>query len=325
MGHPDQLYGTRLVRMVDGPGDGIRAIEVWNAAGLRFDVLVDRGFDVHRVEYRGRSLHWAGPPGLRSRFAYEPEGWGWLRSFHGGLLVTCGLEHVLFPIERKTPEYHFPFEKVDRFGLHGRIANEGGGILAREIMEEEPVIRLKGEVVQASLYGENLWLRREIQVPVFAPEIRIFDTVINSGFSRTHHELLYHINLGYPLVDAGTRIELYSRGGVETLEATEPQPGFVEQVTSHDLAADEEGFARATVLNESAGLGLELSYRADTLPNFFLWYMMGEGPYVIGLEPSTVEREPRRDPETMSYLEPGEEVRYESRYRVLEGERTARG
>lgn len=327
LGHPDQLFGTRLIRVIDGQGDGTRAIEVWNAAGLRFDVLVDRGFDIHRVEYQGSSLHWTGPPGIRSRFTYEPGELGWLRNFHGGLLVTCGLEHVLFPTKRKTPEYNFPLDKVDEFGLHGRISNEGGEVLARELIEDAngPMIRLKGEVVQASLYGENLWLQREIRVPIFAPEIKIFDTVTNSGFSPTHHELLYHINLGYPLIDTNSKIELTSRVGTQTLETTEPQPGFVEQVTEHDLLVDEEGFAQASVFNHAAGLGLELRYRADTLPNFMLWYMMGEGPYVIGFEPSTVGREPQRDPEMMSYLEPGGTVRYEAHFRALGKEEMTHG
>lgn len=87
IGHPDQLFGSRLVRVADGPGDGIRMLEVWNAAGLRLDVLVDRGFDIHGVTYRGWPLHWLGPQAMRSRFVYEPQGWGWLRSFHGGLQV----------------------------------------------------------------------------------------------------------------------------------------------------------------------------------------------------------------------------------------------
>ncbi|HZD67646.1 MAG TPA: DUF4432 family protein [Actinomycetes bacterium] len=321
-GHPDQLYGTRMVRVVDGPGDGLRAIEVWNAAGLRLDVLVDRGFDVHRVEYRGRSLHWTGPPGMRSRFAYEPEGWGWLRSFHGGLLVTCGLEHVRLPIERPTPEYYFPAREHQHFGLHGRVANEGGAVLARELLDDgdEPRLRLKGEVVQASLYGENLWLWREIEVPLFAPELRVNDVVSNRGFSPTHHELLYHINLGYPLVDAGTTVELHGRGRPETMVVSEPRPGFVEQVTSHELAAGEDGLAVAVVRNPQLDLALELAYGAASLPHFYLWYMMGEGPFVIGLEPSSVGPQPDRDPATMSTLAPGASVRYQARFRVLDGQ-----
>jgi hypothetical protein len=319
-GHPDQLYGTRLVRIVDGPGDGIRAIEVWNATGLRLEVLVDRGFDIHRVEHRGRPLHWVGPPGLRSRFAYEPQGWGWLRNFHGGLLVTCGLAHVLLPDDRKTPEYNFAVDKLEHFGLHGRVANEGGEVLVREVIEDggEPRIRIKGEVIEASLYGENLWLHREIEVPLFEPSIRITDMVTNRGFARTHHEYLYHINVGYPLVDAGTTVHLPARGGTQTLTVTEPQRNVAEQVTGHELVVDAEGRARAAVWNGRAGFGLELRYSAATLPHFFVWYMMGEGPYVIGLEPATVDRPTMRDPATMTYLQPGESAHYEARFTVLE-------
>lgn len=319
-GHLDQAFGTRLVRIIDGPGDGIRAIEVWNAVGLRFEVLVDRGFDIHRVEHRGRPLHWVGPPGLRSRFAYEPQGWGWLRSFHGGLLVTCGLEHVLLPIERKTAEYNFAVDKLDHFGLHGRVANEGASVLQREIVETDngPRIRLKGEVIQAALYNENLSMMREIEVPLFRPQIRILDVVTNRGFYPTHHEFLYHINLGYPLVDAGATVRFDGRRGAETLTVTEPQPNFAEQVSAHELAVDNQGFSHAAVWNDDVRLGLELRYSADTLPNFFLWYMMGEGPYVIGMEPSTVTRPPKTDPASFTYLKPGESVRYQAEFAVFE-------
>jgi hypothetical protein len=319
-GHPDQLYGTRLVRIVDGPGDGIRMIQVWNAAGLRFEVLVDRGFDIHRVEHRGRPLHWVGPQGLRSRFAYEPQGWGWLRNFHGGLLVTCGLASVLLPHDRKTPEYNFAVDKLEHFGLHGRVANEGGEVLVREVIDDggEPRIRIKGEVIEASLYGENLWLRREIEVPLFTPAIRITDVVTNRGFAKTHHEYLYHVNLGYPLVDDGTTVHVDASGGPQTLTVMEPQPSFAEQVAGYDLAVDREGLARAAVWNGRERFGLELRYSAATLPHFFTWYMMAEGPYVIGLEPATVDRPTVRDPATMTYLQPGESARYEARFTVFE-------
>jgi hypothetical protein len=318
LGHPDQLYGTRLVRIADGPGDGIRAVEIWNAVGLRLDVLVDRGFDIHRFEHRGRALNWVGPPGLRSRFAYEPDEWGWLRSFHGGLLVTCGLEHTRLPIHRPTPEYYFPLPKTDRFGLHGRVANEGGELLARVVDEDgaEPAIRLRGRVTQATLYGENLWLERELEVPLWRSELRIKDTVVNRGFSPTHHELLYHVNLGYPLVDAGTRVSFETSEHEQlAFEVTEPQPGFIEQMTTRQLAAGPDGFARVEVVNAAAQLGLEFCYRVDTLPYFSLLHMFGEGRYFVGLEPASVGQE--RDLE-LDYLEPGASARYEAVVRVLE-------
>jgi hypothetical protein len=314
IGHPDQLYGTRLVGLLDGGGVGCRAVEVWNAAGLRFDVLVDRGFDVHRAEYRGRAIQWTGPPGLRSRFAYEPQGFGWLRNFHGGLVMTCGLDNVLAPVDRPTPENHRPMGGDVHFGLHGRVANESASLLTREVREEgpDPAVVLRGLVVQAALFGENLWLDRTIEVPLFEPEIHISDTVLNRGFAPTHHELLYHVNLGYPLVDAGTRVEI-AEG--DELVVVDPEPAKDELVTDHQPGRDADGLARVTV-RSTAGLGLELSYSAAPLPFFQAWYMMGEGAYAIGLEPNTVGREP--DPEHLTYLEPDQRVSYSLGFRVFE-------
>lgn len=318
VGHPDQLYGTRLVRVVDGPGDGVRALEIWNAVGLRCEILVDRGFDLHRVEHHGRPLQWTGPPGLRSRFAFEPHGWGWLRNFHGGLLMTCGLEHVLLPIDRPTPEYQLPVDEPVHFGLHGRVANEGASLIAQEIVEDarEPVIRVRGRVVQASLFRENLWLERTIEIPLFAAAIRVRDIVVNAGFAPTNHELLYHINLGYPLVDDGTTVRI--AGEDEPIVATAPQPGFAEVVTEHDVSSRDDGAPQVTVLAPD-GLELSLRFSTSSLPHFYVWYMVGEGAYAIGLEPSTVRRErPSLSPTT--FLQPGERCAYALEFSVDDGE-----
>jgi hypothetical protein len=316
VGHQDQLFGTRLSRVVDGPGDGIRLLHVWTAAGLTFDIAVDRGFDLYRAAYRGQNVDWVGPPGLRSRFAYEPGQWGWLRSFHGGLMTTCGLDHILFPIERSVPEYHFPVERNIDFGLHGRVANEGADIVSRELVagNNGPQIRIRGLVTQAAVYGETLALERELTVPAFASEIGIIDTVMNRGFNPTRHEMLYHINLGYPLVDSGAVVDLdESRPGGKIL-VTEPQSGFVERVSQHDLRVDEHGICRASVTNTVADLALELTFAAQTLPRFNLWYMMAEGVYAIGLEPMSIRPEERR-PDTLGHLAPGDRRRYELNFR----------
>ena len=191
-GHSDSAYGSRLVRVESGSGDGVMLAEVWNAVGLRMEVVVGRGFDIYRTEYMGSPVHWQAPPGLRSRHSYEPQGWGWLRNFHGGLLVTCGLEHVLMPTERLAPEYNFLPDLPRQFGLHGRVSNEAGEILERRLVfvGGEPVVRISGVVAQAALYGERFRLHRTIDVPVYSPEIRVSDLVRNIGYQETHHELL---------------------------------------------------------------------------------------------------------------------------------------
>ena len=255
VGDQSQLFGSRLIRLADGSGEGSRLLQVWTAAGLAFDIAVDRGFDIYRVFFRGRGVDWLGPSGFRSRFEYEPPGWGWLRNFHGGLLGTCGLDHVLFPITRKVPEYGFPADRDVEFGLHGRVSNQAAELVAREIEagNDGPVIRIRGVVNQSALYNETLLLDRVITVPALGSQIEVVDAVYNRGFRPTHHEMLYHINFGYPLVDAGTRIQLESQHGREELIVGDPQPDFSEQVIPHDMASDEKGRANARIVNPVTG------------------------------------------------------------------------
>ena len=42
--------------------------------------------------FQGLPLAWRSPAGDVHPSYYEPEGFGWLRSFAGGLLTTCGLD-----------------------------------------------------------------------------------------------------------------------------------------------------------------------------------------------------------------------------------------
>jgi hypothetical protein len=49
--------------------------------------------------------------------------------------------------------------------------------------------------------GENLVLERRIEVEVGTDTVNFHDRVRNLGFYPTPHALLYHINLGWPVVD----------------------------------------------------------------------------------------------------------------------------
>ena len=92
VGHLQQLGGTRLVTLQDGVERGVRVVEFRTAAGLDFGVLVDRAMDIAWCRYNGRSISWLSPVGLIGPWYREPEGLGFLRTFQGGLLVTCGLD-----------------------------------------------------------------------------------------------------------------------------------------------------------------------------------------------------------------------------------------
>jgi hypothetical protein len=57
--------GVRLMELADGLERGIRMLEFRTGGGLRFTVLVDRAMDICEVDYKGASVGWHGPSGLR--------------------------------------------------------------------------------------------------------------------------------------------------------------------------------------------------------------------------------------------------------------------
>lgn len=72
-----------------GAGDATIA-----GSGLSFNVLTGRGMGISSADYKGNSLCWLSSTGEVAPEYYEPETTGWLRSFYGGLLATCGLTYV---------------------------------------------------------------------------------------------------------------------------------------------------------------------------------------------------------------------------------------
>jgi Domain of unknown function (DUF4432) len=91
VGRAEQVAGVTPLVFDDGPARGTRVLRFRTGGGLAFDVLPDRGLDLGVAEYRSVPLAWLSQTGGVAPSFYEPEGEGWLRSFGGGLLVTCGL------------------------------------------------------------------------------------------------------------------------------------------------------------------------------------------------------------------------------------------
>ncbi len=95
VGRLEQLAGVQLTEAADGAERGVRLLRFATGAGFDFEVLVDRGFDIGRACLGGRPLAWWSPVGLIGPWYYEPAGIGWFRGFPGGLVSTCGLDHML--------------------------------------------------------------------------------------------------------------------------------------------------------------------------------------------------------------------------------------
>jgi len=305
-------------------------LEFRTGAGLSFDVIVDRGFDIGRCELGSVPVAFASPVGVEGPWYYEPEGLGFLRGFGGGLFTTAGLDHTLFPVEDTAAQYHYPPKPTERYPLHGRISNRPARLIAYGEEWEGDQCRLfaEGEVLQSTLFGEQLLLRRRIETLLGEASLRVTDTVENVGFHRTPHMLLYHVNVGFPIVDEGSQVLLpaghvralgdYGTNAYQILEA--PQPDCVERVFEHTLSSEADGSVPVGIVNRRRGVGLSLVFPRSVLPHFFLWRMLGEGTYVVGLEPSTNGATGRLDARArgeLIELSPGEHRSYRLEFRVL--------
>jgi len=327
VGSLQQFGGARLCRLSDGSERGVRLVEVRTGSGLRFEVALDRGMDISFAEYCGRPLCWVSPTGVVAPTFYEPGRNGWLRSFFGGLLTTCGLDQVGSACE----------EEGEELGLHGRISN----VPAHQVSYgsdwdgDDVTIWVEGRVRQVKVSGENLLLHRRISTRLGANWLRIEDRISNDGFTATPLMVLYHFNIGFPLLDDGSELwaptlevqprDAAARKGVEGYARFGPPvPEFQEQVFYHRMAADPEGWVTLALAQPNAEppWGLRLSYKQDTLPRFVQWKMMGQGLYVVGLEPANCRVEGRtaqRQRGELEWIQPGQTQPYALELEAVEG------
>jgi galactose mutarotase-like enzyme len=317
VGHMDQVAGIQAVEATDGLARGNRIFHVWTGSGLTFDVVPERALDITACRYKGMSLAWMSSVGGTHPAFYESEGLGWLRSFGGGLLTTCGLDQFGPPNE----------DDGESLGLHGRISNLPAQAVGYSTAwrGDDYVLEITGEVRQTRVFGENLVLRRCISTALGSNKLRIEDTIANEGFEPYPHMLLYHINLGFPLVGPNTRLSVEGSGVMprdaeaevglgQWSEFQVPTAGYREQVFRHQPQAAENGVAQANIENPDLGLALQLSFDQKTLPYLFQWKMMGQGTYVLGIEPTNCGvlhgRSAAREQGDLPYLQPGEQRQY---------------
>lgn len=335
-----QFAGVRLMTLGDGAERGVRMLEFRTGTGLRFTVMIDRGFDIGDCEYRGIAIGWHSPTGFKhpAYSDYEGEGGlGWLRTF-SGLLATCGLDHILPGYDEPADHYNHPGRPVVKHAIHGRVANLPARLAGygERWDGDECILWCEGVVSQATVFGENLELTRRIEVKAGTNEIRLHDVVVNRGFYRTPHMYMYHVNVGHPVLAEGSRYlapitdvvwaghagENYAKQDVGYRTMPAPQESFREQVWQHEVAANSEGEQPVALVNDALGIGFEIVSRKDQFPCMFQWQNMQAGMYVLGMEPAThhvLGHKAANERSEMIWLEHGEERRYDVSFRVLAG------
>ncbi len=332
VGRLEQVAGVRLATLGDGIERGVRVLEFRTGTGYAFDVLVDRSLDVGRCEFQGRSLAWLSPTGVVGPWFTEPMGLGWFRSWGGGMLVTCGLDHTLLGGVDDASHFHQLVRPTEEYGLHGRI-----GFMPARLTGygerwdgDECVLWAEGVVRQAAVFGEAMELHRRIQARVGESRFTVHDEVVNVGFDPATHMYLYHVNVGWPVVDAGSEYLIPAQAGVPVAEyptvdyrrLTPPAAGFPEECYEHAVVAEPDGAVPVAVVNRRLGLGAYQVYRRDQFPFHTMWRMLGEGIYGVAMEPTTnrdAGRFDARERGELAYLAPGEARSYDLEIGVLDG------
>ena len=333
VGRLEQVAGVRLVTAGDGIERGVRLLEFRTGTGFSFDVLVDRAFDIGRCEMNGTPLAWMSPSGVVGPWFAEPEGLGWFRSFPGGLVSTAGLDHTLIGGEDSAAQFNQPHLKpTETYGMMGRVWTLPARLTGygERWDGDECVLWAEGEVHQAAVFGENLTLRRRIEARVGGSSFRIHDEVENTGHTRTTHMLLYHCNVGFPIVDEGSQL-LVPGPGVPTdtapagdyrwLEA--PIANYTERCFEHDVITEPDGTVPVGIVNRRIGMGVYQLFDKGQLPHQTTWRMPDEDLYVVAIEASTNRDAGRWDARArgeLIELEPGERRIYDLEMGSLVGE-----
>ena len=106
----------------------------------------------------------------------------------------------------------------------------------------------------AIVFGDKIRLTRTISTEMGARSLTIHDRVENFGGAVSPFTILYHINAGFPLLDAGAELVLSryrtrpadarSRRGLKNHRSfSAPVTGFKEECYYHTMAGDRNGRA----------------------------------------------------------------------------------
>jgi len=314
LGDRSQLISSRSVRLGDGCEDGVRAIDVRSAGGLSALVLADRGLDLGPVWAAGWQVSWQSTTGIVHPSAFD-EG-NWLRSFPGGLLTTCGFQNVGPAVVDGGVSY----------GQHGRASNLPARNVRHGVVDVAGVltVEVSGEIRETDVYGVDLVLHRRLRFPLGLRVVEISDELENRGYEPAAYQLLYHVNLGWPVVAPSSRLvappaEIVGRDEEsnsvveEHARFVEPTRGFPPLVYEHRLLDPERSRVSVGVANDAFaptnGIALTVSYDPRQLPRLWRWRMLAPGMYLTAIEPATCSvfgRDVDRAAGELPSLEPGE-------------------
>ena len=266
------LAGLRRVALLDGPEAGQEALAFSTGGGLDFWALLGRGLDIGPLWHRGVPVAWMHPAGLVAPQHVRPEGDGGtgIERALGGMLVTCGLDHV------RQPRGVMP--------LHGHLPFTAARLLAcgTDRAVSEPCLYAEAEAVSYHLSRGGFRLHRRLEAPVGGRTLRVIDHVENIGPEAAKPQLLYHWNCGPPLVGPGARLTGdhaaldWQPGAANAIHCDGPLPARPIHAELHRPA---DGCW--------PGGGWRLDFDGGALPWLQIWTDSARGHDLFAVEPAT--------------------------------------
>lgn len=321
IGHPYQLSGVQEYRLTGGKADGMRMLRVRNGKGLDIEISLDRCADLSSIAVDGVNMGYFAPCGYVHPSYYDNKGAGFLKSFTAGFCTTCGLTAVGSPCT----------DDGEELPLHGTISNTPSE--RHTVEENEDFIKITSFVRDASLFSYKLILKRTYVISKRENTVEMSDEVESISSSTAPVMLLYHCNIGYPLLSENAKVVIPSKSVAprnahaaedidNSLNMEVPQADYEERCYYYDVN-ECGGRAYCGIYNGDIGKGLVINYGKESLPCFTQWKMMGQVEYVLGLEPGNCTPDGRdilRREGLLRFIKPGEKYNTNLIFRFIEGE-----
>lgn len=267
-----QVAGFRHFTLDDGAGRSMRVLQIDSGGGLRIDLLPDRTCDIGHVWCNDIPFGWVGPMGIPA------PGANGVNSPLGGLMTTCGFDHVRQPERDEGRDYP----------MHGSMMHSPAKIVSAEPVwrGDDCAFRVIAEVAQFALDRGAMRLRRQFEIPLGGTTFTVSDhvTVLSGSIPLM---ALYHINLGFPLITPES---------VLTLNGHRIEDGSLAE-DGIRVYPSRAGVTNVTLSSSPAPEAprLHLQYDARALPFLQTFRRVAEGFNLFCLEPATHDRKPRRE------------------------------
>ena len=284
-----QVASIRRYTLTGGRGKGLDVLDCDNG-NIRFLLNVSKALDLMQVYHQGQNVSFL------SKNAFVKDNLPFLNRFEGGMLYTCGLDSV---------------GGREGFEIHGSLHNTQAEV--HHVECDEKGIAIEATIKNTALFGKNLTLKRRVTSKVGADNLTIEDTVVNDGYLAQEYCLLYHVNVGYPMLDAGGKIIMnvdsiiprndYAKENIDSVFTT-CEPKADEQEVCYFIKNKDD---KVEYVNEKIGKKFTLRYSKETLPCLVEWKSMVSGDYALGLEPCTTELDDRFN---YSILQAGQSINF---------------